>query len=90
MPKVIIPQQYQKLAADNNEYNTANTHLSDVFAECAATYPQLVGSLLNEQYQPQPFISVFVDGEQVDDHDIDNTQLAPDTEVLFVNAVAGG
>jgi hypothetical protein len=88
---VILPRGLAAFARGETRLSLPSGTLGDVIAEIHRRYPGLVGRLVTESFVSLPFMAIYVDGEQVpSSKSITSVPAGPGSEILIVQAVAGG
>lgn len=80
MPIVVIPSQYQNYAAGIREICIQSKNLQEALKELITQYPDLSFSQ-NDDGLLKPFISVFIDNEQIANSNYSNVELKEDSVI---------
>lgn len=90
MPKFVLPSGLREFAENKHQVNVEARNLTDALNELGKKYPALKATLVSNSFKSAPFVSMFVDSEQIEDESFGSTFLEPETEIYVVLAVAGG
>lgn len=90
MAKIIIPTPLRKFTDQERSYTTDASSVEEGIQALVEAYPDLKKNLLNENGQVRSFIKIYVGDSEVKPGDTANTEVAEDTVISIVPAIAGG
>jgi sulfur-carrier protein len=85
-----LPTVLARLAEGQATLEATGATLGDVVAEIAGRYPRLAPRLRDETGGPYPFVTYYVNDEDIRFRDGFATPVRPGDEVTVVAAIAGG
>jgi sulfur-carrier protein len=85
-----LPTVLARLAEGQATIEATGATLGDVVAEIAGRYPRLAPRLRDETGGPYPFVTYYVNDEDIRFRDGFATPVRPGDEVTVVAAIAGG
>ena len=84
-----LPTVLAKLA-DRKAIETRGSTVGEAVAEVAARYPSLAPRLRDDSGQPYPFVTFYLNDEDIRFHGGFDAPLADGDELTIVPAIAGG
>ena len=90
MAHVHFPRQFLPFTDQNKEHVTEGICIADVLKNLTARFPELIGPVFSEDLYPLPFVGLFVNGMPVTTEDERRAPLETDSQIVLINAVAGG
>ncbi|MFH5885678.1 MoaD/ThiS family protein [Halalkalibaculum sp. DA3122] len=90
MAKIIIPTPLRKFTDQNRSFITTEDTLSGAIQQLIEEYPDVKSNLLDDDGNVRSFIKVYIGDDEVDPNENGSVELAKDTEVSIVPAIAGG
>jgi molybdopterin converting factor small subunit len=90
MAKLIIPTPLRKFTDNQASLDASGNTVNDAMEQLALTYPELKKQLFDEQGKLRNFIKVYVGDEDIKALNNGETQVANDTVISIVPAIAGG
>lgn len=90
MATLIIPTPLRKYTNQNRKFETGKDNLSDAIQQFVDEYPKVKENLLDEDGEVRSYIKLYIGDEEVDPAKNGSIELADDTEVSIVPAIAGG
>ncbi|WP_413754960.1 MoaD/ThiS family protein [Streptomyces sp. MMBL 11-3] len=88
---VVLTRTLAAFTSGQTRFTVPSGTLHEVISEIHCRCPGLVGRLVTESFSLLPFVSVYVDGDMVPiTTPITSVEAAPGSEILIVQAVAGG
>jgi sulfur-carrier protein len=90
MPFLHIPASLRAHADQKAVVEIDGGTVGEILRQLANQYPELAASLMNESYQLHPFISLYVNGQNIRDLEDRETPIAQSQSLLIVPALAGG
>jgi sulfur-carrier protein len=85
-----LPTVLAKLADGQQTITTAGATLGDVVTEIAGRYPRLAPRLRDEAGGPYPFVTFYLNDEDIRFRDGFATPVGEGDEITVVAAIAGG
>jgi molybdopterin synthase sulfur carrier subunit len=85
-----LPTVLAKLADGQQTITTAGATLGDVVTEIAGRYPRLAPRLRDEAGGPYPFVTFYLNDEDIRFRDGFATPVREGDEITVVAAIAGG
>ena len=85
-----LPTVLAKLADGQPDHQGAGSTLGDVVADIAGRYPQLAPRLRDETGGPYPFVTFYLNDEDIRFRNGFATPVSEGDEVTVVAAIAGG
>jgi sulfur-carrier protein len=85
-----LPTVLAKLADGRQTIGASGTTLGDAVADLAGRYPQLAPRLRDETGGPYPFVTFYLNDEDIRFRDGFATPVSEGDEVTVVAAIAGG
>jgi len=89
VPLVKIPPPYRGPTAGAASFDAKGGTVRECLDSTAAAFPGLGARRLDPEGRVHRFVTLFVNGDEIDRSDIDRS-VAPDDEIDVVAAVAGG
>lgn len=91
MPTVVrIPAPMLPLTRNERQVQVRASSVQACIQELDQRFPGFRERLCDENGQVKPFVSIFVNGEDIETLHLLNTQLVDGDEVTIVPAIAGG
>ncbi|MFH5833172.1 MoaD/ThiS family protein [Halalkalibaculum sp. DA384] len=90
MAKIIIPTPLRKFTDQNRSFITTEDTLSGAIQQLIEEYPDVKSNLLDDDGNVRSFIKVYIGDDEVDPNENGSVELAKDTEISIVPAIAGG
>lgn len=90
MAKLIIPTPLRKFTDNQPSLEASGNTVNDAMEQLALTYPDLKKQLFDDQGKLRNFIKVYVGDEDIKGLNNGETQVANDTVISIVPAIAGG
>jgi hypothetical protein len=90
MPTIHFPRAYRHYTGDVDLYQSNAATLTALFDELTEVYPSLIGTVFSIDRRPLPFVRVADQDQLIATEDYAVKELAPNTNVALINAVAGG
>jgi molybdopterin converting factor small subunit len=87
---VTLPSVLSKLASDQRTLSASGTTVGDAVRELATRYPQLAPRLSDAQGQPYPFVTFYLNDEDIRFAGGFGATVRDGDELTIVPAVAGG
>jgi sulfur-carrier protein len=85
-----LPTVLARLADGHASLQATGVTLGDVVAEIAERYPRLAPRLRDERGGPYPFVTYYLNDEDIRFRDGFATLVSPGDEITVVAAIAGG
>jgi sulfur-carrier protein len=85
-----LPTVLAKLADGNSNIQATGLTLGDVVADIAGRYPRLALRLRDEQGGPYPFVTFYLNDEDIRFRSGFSTPVREGDEITVVAAIAGG
>lgn len=85
-----LPTVLAKLADGHSNIEAAGSTLGDVVADIAGRYPRLASRLRDEQGGPYPFVTYYLNDEDIRFREGFATPVREGDEITVVAAIAGG
>jgi sulfur-carrier protein len=85
-----LPTVLAKLADGHSNIQTTGSTLGDVVADIAGRYPRLAPRLRDEQGGPYPFVTFYLNDEDIRFRSGFSTPVREGDEITVVAAIAGG
>jgi molybdopterin converting factor small subunit len=85
-----LPTVLAKLADGHSNIQATGTTLGDVVADIAGRYPRLAPRLRDEQGGPYPFVTFYLNDEDIRFRNGFSTPVREGDEITVVAAIAGG
>jgi molybdopterin synthase sulfur carrier subunit len=85
-----LPTVLARLADGQNTIEATGHTLADVVAEIAGRYPRLAPRLRDETGGPYPFVTYYLNDEDIRFRNGFATVVSPGDEITVVAAIAGG
>jgi sulfur-carrier protein len=85
-----LPTVLARLADGNATIDASGNTLGDVVAHIADRYPRLAPRLRDDQGGPYPFVTYYLNDEDIRFRDGFATPVSPGDEITVVAAIAGG
>lgn len=85
-----LPTVLARLADGNATIDASGNTLGDVVADIADRYPRLAPRLRDDQGGPYPFVTYYLNDEDIRFRDGFATPVSPGDEITVVAAIAGG
>jgi molybdopterin converting factor small subunit len=85
-----LPTVLAKLADGNSNIQATGLTLGDVVADIAGRYPRLAPRLRDEQGGPYPFVTFYLNDEDIRFRSGFSTPVREGDEITVVAAIAGG
>jgi molybdopterin converting factor small subunit len=90
MAIVIIPTPLRKYTGNYASCTTDASTIRDVIADLTGKFPDLKRHLVNEHGDPQSFINIFVDQDDVRHLDDEDVVIRKNSVISIIPAIAGG
>lgn len=90
MPTLHFPRQFKEQLDGRLSFNASAGGLIDILRRTLSEFPASHQIFFDAAGGLAPFIHVFVDGVAVEKDAAQDTYVSEDSEIVFVNAVAGG
>ena len=90
MAQLILPTPLRPFADDQSTIQVSGDTVSEMLSDLDNNYPDLMIRLCDNTGELKSYITLFVNGENVDYLQNDNTAVQQDTQVRIVSALAGG
>ena len=87
---VTLPSVLSKLAADQRTLHATGTTVGDAVRELGARFPQLATRLADDRGQPYPFVTFYLNDEDIRFAGGFDAAVRDGDELMIVPAVAGG
>ena len=85
-----LPTVLAKLADGHSNIEATGSTLGDVVADIAGRYPRLAPRLRDEQGGPYPFVTFYLNDEDIRFRNGFSTPVREGDEITVVAAIAGG
>jgi len=85
-----LPTVLAKLADGHSNIQATGSTLGDVVADIAGRYPRLAPRLRDEQGGPYPFVTFYLNDEDIRFRSGFSTPVREGDEITVVAAIAGG
>jgi molybdopterin converting factor small subunit len=85
-----LPTVLAKLADGHSNIEASGSTLGDVVADIAGRYPRLAPRLRDEQGGPYPFVTFYLNDEDIRFRSGFSTPVREGDEITVVAAIAGG
>jgi molybdopterin converting factor small subunit len=85
-----LPTVLAKLADGHSNIEATGSTLGDVVADIAGRYPRLAPRLRDEQGGPYPFVTFYLNDEDIRFRSGFSTPVTEGDEITVVAAIAGG
>lgn len=89
MAHFILTRKIAELNDGKNTILTTGTNLKEALTELRSLAPGLAKTLLTNNYEPRPFLTICVEGEVINS-EFEMCLLNQSTSIHLFNAVAGG
>lgn len=90
MATIIIPTPLRKYTDQNRRFETQEDNLWDAIQQFVDEYPNVKQNLLDEDGEIRSYIKLYIGDEEVNATNDKTVELAEDTELSIVPAIAGG
>lgn len=90
MAKIIIPTPLRKFTDDASTFETKGVSVKDGLVELSQTYPALKEHILDEEGSIRKFLKIYLEDEDIDALEGENTKVESNATISIIPAIAGG